>query len=108
MEFEAKLVDLDINFADLDPELQTNFRSPKSSRRDFLAMRTTDRCYNPSDGMVGAGHYEEEKFWERGRTRHSQHCRRGQRTAGYAPIPSEKVFFLHWIGCTFAVISCTR
>ncbi|CAE7679736.1 unnamed protein product [Symbiodinium sp. CCMP2592] len=49
-EFEVKLVDLDINFADLDPELQNKLRSSKSSRRDFLAIHTTDRLYNPTDG----------------------------------------------------------
>ena len=49
-EFESKLVDLDINFADLDPELQNKLRSSKSSRRDYLAIHTTNRLYNPADG----------------------------------------------------------
>ncbi|CAE7254202.1 unnamed protein product [Symbiodinium sp. CCMP2456] len=47
---ERKLIDLDINFADLDPELQNRLRSSKSSRTDFLAIHSTDKCYNPEDG----------------------------------------------------------
>ncbi|CAE7827010.1 YGR125W, partial [Symbiodinium sp. CCMP2456] len=49
-DFERKLIDLDINFADLDPELQNRLRSSKSSRTDFLAIHSTDKCYNPEDG----------------------------------------------------------
>lgn len=49
-EFERKLTELDINFGDLDPELQNRLRSSTSSRKDFLAIHSTDRCYNPEDG----------------------------------------------------------
>ena len=49
-EFERKLTELDINFGDLDPELQNRLRSSKSSRKDFLAIHSTDSCYNPEDG----------------------------------------------------------
>ena len=43
-------VELDINFADLGPELQNKLKTSKSASRDFLAIHTTDRCYNPADG----------------------------------------------------------
>ena len=49
-EFERKLTELDISFGDLDPELQNRLRSSKSSRTDFLAIHSTDSCYNPADG----------------------------------------------------------
>ena len=49
-EFQAQLVELDINFADLDPELQSKLKTSKSARKDFLAIHTTDQCYNPADG----------------------------------------------------------
>ena len=49
-EFQAQLVELDINFADLDPELQTKLKTSKNARKDFLAIHTTDQCYNPTDG----------------------------------------------------------
>ena len=49
-EFQAQLVELDINFADLDPELQAKLKTSKTARKDFLAIHTTDQCYNPTDG----------------------------------------------------------
>ena len=79
IEFEAKQVDLDINFADLDPELQPKLRSSKE-----LAIYTIQPF---GWYVVGTGHYEEERFWEPGRTRRPQHCRRGKCSAGYAAIP---------------------
>ena len=43
IEFEAKLVDLDINFA--DPEVQPKLRSSKRSRRDFFWLSTKKRDF---------------------------------------------------------------
>ena len=49
-EFEAKLIDLGINFANLDPEVHNKLRSSESSRIDAFAIHSTDRCYNPEGG----------------------------------------------------------
>ena len=86
IEFEPKLVDLDINFA--DPEVQPKLRSSKSSRRDFFVAI-----------------YDEERFWERGRMRHPQHCRRGKCSAGDV---ASSIFSLTGSAAPFAVITFTR
>ena len=46
-EFEAKLVDLDVSLADVDPELQTKLKSSKSSRKDFLAIHINKPFLQP-------------------------------------------------------------
>ena len=51
--FQTRLVELDINFADPDPELQNKLKTSKNAPSDFLAIHTTDRCYNPADGTWG-------------------------------------------------------
>ena len=107
-EFQAQLVELDINFADLDPELQTKLKTSKNARKDFLAIHTTDQCYNPTDGTWEAQSTAKKRDLEvqwidlfptsPRRTTCSRLC--------YNIISA--ACCLPWISCTFAATVFTR
>ena len=92
-EFERKLTELDINFGDLDPELQNRLRSSTSSRKDFLAIHSTDSCYNPGRWHLDATSYcQEARVWRNNGTRCPRHYCRSQCASSHDEVPREVDF----------------